>query len=646
MKLLRSLFALVASTAVLSGLGMAGGLGLGSALAPAAATAAARPSSLVGFHTCRGLGEYLLKHRAQAADLPYPGAGSKGGDASVAAPPMPPSGAEPDSPPSAPPSSTGTNVQEAGIDEPDIVKSAESAILVLADGNLNAVVTGPGGPVVADTLDMSEESQSPVGIVADVPGADYGTGPTSILVEGDLALVIGYGGNDAGPTTTLTEVDISDPTALRVVETTEAEGSFVSARQSGSTARLVISAYPDVVALRKYRGTPRRWLPSLTVRGGGASDARTRRLSSCRQVDRARRYSGSGLLTLLTLDLANGAQVLDSDAILTGGDTVYASADRMYVATQRWLSSDRTDGRTSDVGTLIHAFSTTEPNATDYLASGRVPGSMLSQWSMSERDGYLRVASTTVPPWEDDGTPAGQSESFVTVLGEQGPELVRVGQVGGLGRDERIYAVRFFDDVGYVVTFRQVDPLYTIDLSDPRAPAVVGELKIPGYSAYLHPVGDGLLLGVGQDADARGLTQGTQLSLFDISDPSAPTRIATQSLGRHASSDVEYDPHAFFFDDATGISITPFSDWRTGASGAVGVRVDPGGLSEVARLHHGDGWRAAITRSLARGDSVYTVSDKGVMRHDPTTLQGTGFATFPEPPSAGGDAGGPLPPVK
>ena len=269
--------------------------------------------------------------------------------------------------------------------------------------------------------------------------------------------------------TTLTEVDIADPYAMRIVKTIEAEGSFVSGRQSGSTARLVISSYPEVSALANREATPKRWLPSLTVRDRDTGSLVRRPLSRCREVDRAKRYSGSDLTTLLTLDLADGVKVLDSDAILTGSDTVYASDDRMYVATQRWISSAQIEGRTSDVSTQIHAFSTTDPGATEYLASGRVPGGMLSQWSMSERDGYLRVASTTAPPWAGGRRETAESESFVTVLGERDGELTRVGQLGGLGLDEQIYAVRFFDDVGYVVTFRQVDPLYTLDLSDPAA---------------------------------------------------------------------------------------------------------------------------------------------------------------------------------
>ena len=153
--------------------------------------------------------------------------------------------------------------------------------------------------------------------------------------------------------------------------------------------------------------------------------------------------------------------------------------------------------------TEIHRFDTSDPARTTYRSSGSVPGFVLNQFALSEDRGALRVATTEEPLWMA-GAQQRDAESGVSVLREEGAKLVTVGRVGGLGKGERIYAVRFLGDAGYLVTFRQVDPLYTLDLSDPRAPKAVGELKVAGYSAYLHPVGDGLLLGVGQDAYRAG----------------------------------------------------------------------------------------------------------------------------------------------
>ena len=126
-------------------------------------------------------------------------------------------------------------------------------------------------------------------------------------------------------------------------------------------------------------------------------------------------------------------------------------------------------------------------------------GFVLNQFSLSEHDGYLRAASTEEPDWwsAPDGA-ARESESLVTVLAERGGRLERVGEVDGLGRGERIFAVRFIGARGYVVTFRQTDPLYALDLSDPARPAVRGALKIPGFSSYLHPVDESTLIVTGR----------------------------------------------------------------------------------------------------------------------------------------------------
>jgi len=187
------------------------------------------------------------------------------------------------------------------------------------------------------------------------------------------------------------------------------------------------------------------------------------------------------------------------------------------------------------------------------VASGEVEGRLLNQFAMSEYNGDLRVATTT----DDWGGFGERSESTVYVLRPNGDELEQISSIGGLGRDEQIFAVRFLGDVGYVVTFRQIDPLYVLDLSDPENPVLDGELKIPGYSAYLHPVGDGLLLGVGQDANEDGRTLGTQLSLFDVSDPTNPERISTLPIG--GQSEVEWDPKAFLYWQPDGTIVLPVS---------------------------------------------------------------------------------------
>ena len=177
----------------------------------------------------------------------------------------------------------------------------------------------------------------------------------------------------------------------------------------------------------------------------------------------------------------------DPVTIVADGDTVYATGTSLYVADDH-VAHTMTDTPVGAPGrTEIYQFDISGAGKPVYVASGGVDGGLLNQYSLSDHDGHLRVATTVA-----DQSTRTASESAITVLTRKGDELTQVGRVAGLGVGERIYAVRFMGDTGYVVTFRQTDPLYTVDLSNPAAPKVTGELKITGYSAYLHPAGDGL----------------------------------------------------------------------------------------------------------------------------------------------------------
>jgi hypothetical protein len=339
------------------------------------------------------------------------------------------------------------------------------------------------------------------------------------------------------------------------------------------------------------------------------------------------------MLSVSTIDLTQGLPAVDVDSVLTDGDIVYASPTALYVSTERWLDPSGGDEPSTGVVTEIHRFDISDPDATAYTGSGTVDGYMLSQWSMSEQDGILRVASTTSPPFDQTGTQQGESESFITDLATTGGGLTRVGRVGGLGKGEQIYAVRFIGDVGYVVTFRQVDPLYTVDLSDPTAPRVAGELKLPGYSAYLHPVGDGLLLGIGQDADASGRTLGLQASLFDVSDPANPVRVDSEGFGAGASSEVEYDHHAFAWFAGDSLAVLPIDAYygSTEFHGAAGLRVSPGAadpLGRVAKVSRGSDYTDAVRRTVELGGHVYTVAATGIDEYDPATMSTLGSLDY------------------
>jgi uncharacterized secreted protein with C-terminal beta-propeller domain len=552
------------------------------------APAAAEPRAAKRIHTfgsCSALIGYARAHVPRVVPRPVPMPQRTDLPSAEAAPGA---GAVPDD-------TSQTNVQEAGVDEPDIVKTDGRVIWALEGGRLNAVDARAARPRLLSSLDLSSHA------------------PDALLRSGDRMLVLGSGFRGAH----LTQVDVSDPAKPVVMRTEMLEGELVDARLAGRTARIVVESSPDALTALRLRSRASGWVPQRRVVNARTRSVTKRRLS-CRTVRRPAVYSGAGVVTVYTVDLAGGLPSVDADAILASAETVYASASSLFVATRRW---DAAGGATS-----IHRFDTSDPRRTAYSATGTVPGELLSQFALSEDRGVLRAASTK--GFGDD------AESLVTTLADRDGRLVRLGAVGGLGRGERIYAVRFLGDTGYVVTFRQVDPLYTLDLADPARPVVRGELKIPGYSAYLHPVGDDLLLGVGQNATGAGEATGLQLSLFDVSDLARPARLAQVDLGsRYSGSEAEWDHHAFLFWPATGLAVLPIDS--EDFSGAAGFTVSrAGGIAALGQIAHAPGGRDAfappVRRAVVVGDRLFTISELGAKASTLAGLADAGWVAFPE----------------
>jgi len=291
-----------------------------------------------------------------------------------------------------------------------------------------------------------------------------------------------------------------------------------------------------------------------------------------------------------------------------------------------------------DLGTDLHRFDITGDVAV-HTSSGRVEGAVLNQFALSEHEGRLRVATTTTPPWRGDGEQP-ESSSSVTVFEQQDAALVAVGSVGDLGKGEMIQSVRFVGDTGYVVTFRQTDPFYVVDLSDPTAPKVTGELKLPGYSGYLHPIDDTHVLGVGQEGDAEGRITGVKVSLFDVSDPAAPVESAnwTQEGGQQS---VEFDAKAFLYWPATRLAVVPVQVWAKDPtsvsglefSGAVGLTVGDSAIEEVGRVTHTGNagaldYNTQVERSIVVGDTLWTLSPVGLLASNLDSLTPGNFVAL------------------
>ncbi|MEV6929589.1 beta-propeller domain-containing protein [Dactylosporangium sp. NPDC051485] len=513
---------------------------------------------------------------------------------------------------------SGTNTHEAGVDEPDQVKT---------DGKRIVALSPAGALTVVDAA-----SRKVTGKLAVADTGRRGVSATELLLSGDRALVLGYDYSDpqrGGPMLTLVDLAGAPTIAGRY----HLDGALVDARQIGSVARVVVRsapriAFPDPAATRTRDDEQRlaanraavaaapisAWLPRWTSvdAAGNSTEGRL----DCGSVRLPDTYSGASLLTIATFDLAAPALGSgDPVAIAADGDIVYANGPSLYVGNdQRWRTvapqAKRAGGPAVPQRTQLFKFALAGAAKPRYVAAGEVPGWLLNQYSLSEWDGRLRVATT-----ESNAT------STVYVLQQRGGALTEAGRVGGLGKGERIYSVRFIGSAGYVVTFRQTDPLYTLDLSNPSAPRVMGELKITGYSAYLHPAGDGRLIGVGQEANAQGRVQGLQVSLFDVHDMASPARLA-QFQVPGGSSPAEFDPHAFLFWARSGLLVVPMH--RQDGSSALVLSVRDKAVTQAGAITQ----PAPIERSLIIGDTLWTQSAEGLQANDASTLAVQAYLPF------------------
>ena len=512
-----------------------------------------------------------------------------------------------------------SNVQEAGIDEPDVIKTDGERIIVATQNRVQIVdVTGPE-PSLAATLDLDDLWGWRLLL--------HGDRVLAFATRWDVIVPFEVSDNDGtadviepepgwGPTTEIVEIDLAQAVPA-VARRLSIEGNYVSARMTDGVVRIVTSSRPRAIgwtvpeaagiaaeeqateANREIVAstTVDHWLPRYELTDTAGTTVDGGRLVDCDRVWAPAHYSGPGTLSVTTIDIAADglAGSLDTTSIMSDGSTVYASPAHLYVTTTRWFNW-HTQPEGPDDGTLaeseIHMFDTGDALSSPYVGSATVTGTVLNQYSMSSHEGHLRIATTTVPPWRFEGGP--DSESLVTVFEVNAGGLSEVGQIGGLGVGERIFAVRYLGDIAAVVTFRQTDPLYIIDLTDPASPTVRGELKIHGYSAYLHPVGADRLLGVGQDADEEGRTLGTQVSLFDISDLDRPERIA-QWTAPGGRSQVEFDALAFLYWPPTGLAVLPMNQYPSDENegdppflGAVALTTVDDELSELGRFSHAD----------------------------------------------------------
>ena len=515
-------------------------------------------------------------------------------------------------------SETGTTVQEAGVDEPDVVKT---------DGELLARVRD-GAVVLLDVTGRVPVELSDTDLPAAVPSPE-------LLLAGDALVVTGSAAETTGERETrVLTYDVSDPAAPVLVDHRGYDAGLVRAVQHDDVVRLVISSgLPelDFVEPRFWRDEEEAretnqavveksevgdWLPTVTTYDAGGRATGTRQLLDCSQVTVPRDTAALGTVAVVgfTADEPAQATVL---GVATDTRLAYFSTDRLYLATSdaaAWgccpgaVAMPPVDGPwpvppTGDVGrSRIHAFSLADDTAT-YVASGVVDGVIADRWSMDEHDGVLRVA---VGPSQE----TGNFSSLVT-LREDGDDLEEVGRVDGLGVDEQITAVRWFDGLAIVVTFRQVDPLYPVDLRDPEHPRLLGELKIPGFSDYLHPISGQRLIGMGQDASTQGVLRGAQAALFDVSDLTDPRQVDLVRYRRGSTAAAGADPRQFTWLPEQETALTVVTQGWEGTTGWVSVlEVSGGTLSHrLVEVEHGSDVAEVRLVPLPDGRVVLVTAD-------------------------------------
>ena len=491
---------------------------------------------------------------------------------------------------------SSTNVQVAGVDEADTIKSDGESLYVLRN-------CGGESCVATFSLNATQASSEEVGVFH--PGKDELplAAESMYLVKGNnqaedkLVTLSGQNSSIAwrdvwswgGNKLELEFLNASVPAKLSLSNRLSIDGSLISSRRIGDMLYLVTRYSPSVPGFIPYayddearqrndvllaESTLLEMTPKITFLSGAKQE-----LVSSEQcylatgaVDATRNPS---IISIVSIPL-NAPESFSSTCFLGNSETVYMTTDSLYLATtQNEYSVSANDALFYNPNhkTAIHKFAL-RGSDIEYRGSGEVEGHL--GWSEDKRSfrmgangkegEYLNVVTSLGDTW------SGSSSTRLTVLKENAGELQTIDIIDGIGKPgEQLYAARFLGDRAYLVTFRVIDPLYVIDLSDQDNPSIAGELEIDGYSDYLHPIGESLILGIGKDAIpddgstdfsfTRGAWyQGVKLSLFDVSDISAPTEINSLIYGKRGSdSEVLYDHHGISFLSATDTSPARFS---------------------------------------------------------------------------------------
>lgn len=521
-----------------------------------------------------------------------------------------------------------TNIQVSGVDEADIIKTDGRYIYKVSENTVTIVEAYPPGNM--RRVSKIEVSGYPIGLFVNTNRLIIIKHEEPPFKEDDSSYYWPWG-------TMLEVYDVSNISNPKLIRRIFIEGNYVSSRMIGSYV-YIVTTKPFIMILEQDFEIP---IPKIVV-DNVTSSIPPEKIFYSNDVENPESY------TIITaIDLYAEEEGLECRAVLTGYSTnMYVSLNNIYVVMPKgiWIWS-------SEESTEIHRIRINGLQI-EFEASGKVPGRVLNQFSMDEYEGYFRIATTTghVARFLSEAS----SANHVYVLDSETLEIL--GRLEDLAPGEEIYSARFMGSRCYLVTFKKVDPLFTIDLSNPAEPKVLGKLKIPGYSDYLHPYDENHLIGIGKEtveAEEGDFAwyQGLKISLFDVSDVSSPREVGKIIIGdRGTDSPVLRDHHAFLFDRRRSLLVIPileakiFREKYSGGippntygeyvfQGAYVFNISPEeGISLRGRITHLENSEDLeksgyyftseyeVVRSLYIGDVLYTVSNGKIKANSITDL--------------------------
>lgn len=419
-----------------------------------------------------------------------------------------------------------TNNQVDGVDEADLVKTDGQYIYTLYNNRLS----------IAEAVDGKLTNVSSITLFTNDQKSERWMDATEFFLSGDKLIVYGNEYGNQSNQTLILIYGITDRAHPTLITTLTQSGWYSTSRMIG---KVVYTLSNQTIY---DRDTIKKNDPSTYVPTYGVDEETTAFEPACISV--IDDFASTTYLVVTAIDL-NTAAFTDTKAVLGGAENVYCNEHNLIFT--YYYHDAAAEANQSNIVRL-----SLDDGKIETAATGVIDGSPLNQFSIDEYGGYIRVVTTkytyTYTTYADD-TIVSDRAFFTAQDSTNGlyvldGDLKVVGSIENLAEGERVYSVRFDGNIGYFVTFRQVDPLFTVDLTDPTAPKMLGELKIPGFSDYLHIWEDGRLFGFGRSATEEGRVNGLKLSMFDVSDPSDVREESVLTLGNDAYSQANYNHKA------------------------------------------------------------------------------------------------------